>query len=122
MNVANADSQMEIIKDEEENDNLLLSSTLTNSSILVNNEYLTTTTTATNNNSKNSNITNRPPVSSSNGKKFVRSNSEKRVEFSVGPAKNLNIIGKTRPKSALKRFNIDTHRQVDKYLFKLFFN
>ena len=45
-------------------------------------------------------------------KKFVRSNSEKRVEFSVGPAKNLNMIGKSRPKSALKRFNIDTHRQV----------
>ena len=109
---------MEIIKDEEENDNLL-SSTLTNSSILENNEYLTTTTT-TNNNNKSSNITKRPPLSSTNGKKFVRSNSEKRVEFSVGPAKNMNIIGKTRPKSALKRFNIDTHRQVDKYLFIFF--
>ena len=115
MNVdANADSQMEIIKDEEENDNLL-SSTLTNSSILENNEYLTTTT--TNNNNKSSNITKRPPLSSTNGKKFVRSNSEKRVEFSVGPAKNMNIIGKTKPKSALKRFNIDTHRQVNKYLY-----
>ncbi len=99
MNDANADSQMEIIKDEEEIDNLL-SSTLTSQSnnnnngcsILVNNENVTI---------------NRP------GKKFFRSNSEKRVEFSVGPAKNLNIIGKTRPKSALKRFNIDTHRQVD---------
>ena len=108
---------MEIIKDEEENDNLL-SSTLTNSSILENNEYLTTTT--TNNNNKSSNITKRPPLSSTNGKKFVRSNSEKRVEFSVGPAKNMNIIGKTRPKSALKRFNIDTHRQVDKYLYIFF--
>jgi hypothetical protein len=94
---------MEIIKDEEEIDDLL-SSTLTSQSnnngcsILVNNEILSTK---------------RPPVSSTIGKKFVRSNSEKRVEFSVGPAKHLNLIGKTRPKSALKRFNIDTHRQVD---------
>lgn len=93
---------MEIIKDEEEADNLL-SSTLTSESnlnnecsILINNENLLK--------AKNT------------PKKFVRSNSEKRVEFSVGPTKSLNIISKSRPRSALKRFNIDTRRQVTTFL------
>lgn len=43
--------------------------------------------------------------------KFHRSMSEKRVEFSIGVPKSKSKQNlKLKPKSALKRFTIDTHR------------
>ena len=42
-------------------------------------------------------------------KSSKRELNEKRVEFSIGTPKK-SKINKSRPKSVLKRFNIDTHR------------